>query len=193
MECFFLLVRSSISYTRAWPVFCWAVSSNHALSPCIWDELLLSVSPCSVCTPLLLCLQHTQKASFRGNLQNVFHWGASTIVSVWSPLKMLWFCSPVDRGRAPAGVQRETPRDMWSPYSDWKPPDWAPGSLRDWRWHGWVKEIPVQARGRIWFCLSSSVLMWNSVTIWKVVRILGGKTHTKNHHNHFSFSETNHT
>ena len=62
MGCFFLSVRRSISYTCAWPVFCWAVSPKHGHSPCVWDSLLLSVSPCSVRTPLLSCLQHTRKA-----------------------------------------------------------------------------------------------------------------------------------
>lgn len=50
-ECFFLLVRGSVSYTCAWPVFCQAVSSTHDLFLCIWDVLSLSVSPCSICYP----------------------------------------------------------------------------------------------------------------------------------------------
>lgn len=62
MGCFFLLVRSSISYKYAWPVFCWAVSSKHDHFPCIWNMLIFSVSPCSVCTLLLSCLQHTYKS-----------------------------------------------------------------------------------------------------------------------------------
>lgn len=53
MGCFFLLVRSSISYTYAWPVFCWAVSSKHGLFPFIRDKLtfcltLLSLYPTAI-------------------------------------------------------------------------------------------------------------------------------------------------
>jgi hypothetical protein len=83
MGCFFLLVRSSISHTYAWAVSCWATSSRHALFPYIWDILILSVSLCSVCTPLLPCLQHTRKSLVEEgwkvcSIRNCHIWGAHT-------------------------------------------------------------------------------------------------------------------
>lgn len=66
MECFFLSVRSFISYTYAWPVFCWTVSSKHDLFPCICSYFL---SHLAQLYPLLSCLQHTYKSLLKRKLE----------------------------------------------------------------------------------------------------------------------------
>lgn len=131
MECFFLSIRSSISHTYAWPVFYHAPSPKQAL-PCGWDMLFRVDGTCSYCTLCLSSLSlHSNAIMFTAYLKSLMEgvwkvYSDNRLAQKWfegHALKVSWVFSLLGCGGASARVQRETPRSVWSPHPNWKPPD----------------------------------------------------------------------
>ena len=165
MGCFFPSVRSSTSYTYAWPVFCWAVPSKRGLLPCAWATLSRSVS-LAQCAPHCYRVYSIRRDAYVDETCKMCCCKTAVTVASWGPVHEAVLFPPSAGGRASAGVQRKTAGHLRPPHPNRKPPHRSPGSLRDWRWHGWVKEVPIQARGRVQLCVRGSSPCWVGVLVF---------------------------